>query len=78
MYTDRLSLETLKQAREQTSGGVLEVRQSQVDGCFPASRDDLCPVSHWYTAAVICLTAMHMHAIMRTCNITETDCAKSL
>lgn len=50
-------LERLKGVREQTSGGILEVRQGEVDGKFPGSRADLCPLCHGYTAAVIRLTA---------------------
>lgn len=43
--------------RHQTSGGILEVRQCEMDGGSPGSRADLCPLCYWYTVALICLTA---------------------
>lgn len=55
MYSGSALLERFKPAGEQTSGGVLKIRQGEMDGGFPASRADLCPLSHWYTAAVVCL-----------------------
>ncbi len=61
MYSGCFLLRRLESERKQTSGGVLEVRQGEVDGGFPGSRADLCPLSHRYTTAVIRLTATHMH-----------------
>lgn len=69
---ERVAIQTLERlwsARDQTGGGVLEVRQSEVVGGFPGSGADLCPLSYLYTAAVICLTATHMHTTVKTCAV---------
>lgn len=61
LQSNHVQWQSLIKKRAQTCGGVLEVRQGEVDGEFPSSGANLCPLSHWYTAAVICLTATHIH-----------------
>lgn len=59
------SMVGMSEAGSQTSGGVLEVWQREVERRFPGRGVDLCPFSHRDTAAVIRLAMTHRHRAQR-------------